>query len=64
MESQAQISRQEFEILKKEVDFIEETLEVLMDKELIEGMKRGKKDIQEGRVYTSDEAEKEIFDNQ
>ncbi|MBN1761701.1 MAG: hypothetical protein JW878_01300 [Methanomicrobia archaeon] len=37
--------------LKEELEAVIETIEILNDKELIEGLKRSKKDIAEGRVY-------------
>ncbi|MDR0493850.1 MAG: hypothetical protein LBH74_09480 [Nitrososphaerota archaeon] len=38
--------------LRLEVESLKETLEILSDKELMQDIEQGKKDISEGRVYT------------
>ena len=37
--------------LKEELEEVIETIEIMNDKELMEGLKRSKKDVEEGRVY-------------
>jgi len=37
--------------LKEELEEVIETIEIINDKELMEGLKRSKKDVEEGRVY-------------
>jgi hypothetical protein len=37
--------------LKEELEEVIETIEIMNDKELNEGLKRSKKDVEEGRVY-------------
>jgi len=37
--------------LKEELEEVIETVEIMNDKELMEGLKRSKKDIKEGRIY-------------
>ena len=37
--------------LKEELEDVIETIEIMNDKELMEGLKRSKKDVEEGRVY-------------
>jgi regulator of replication initiation timing len=43
---------EEFPKLRLEVESLRETLEILSDKELMEDIEQGKKDIAEGHVYT------------
>ncbi|MDR1992504.1 MAG: hypothetical protein LBQ98_03250 [Nitrososphaerota archaeon] len=43
---------EEFPKLRLEVESLRETLEILSDKELMNNIAQGKKDIAEGRVYT------------
>jgi len=37
--------------LKEELEEVIETIEIMNDKELMEGLKRSRKDVEEGRVY-------------
>ena len=37
--------------LKEELEDVIETIEIMNDKELMEGLNRSKKDVEEGRVY-------------
>ena len=37
--------------LKEELEDVIETIEIMNDKELMEGLRRSKKDVEEGRVY-------------
>ena len=37
--------------LKEELEEVIETIELINDKELMEGLKMSKKDVEEGRVY-------------
>ena len=37
--------------LKEELEDVIETIEIMNDKELMEGLKRSMKDVEEGRVY-------------
>jgi hypothetical protein len=37
--------------LKEELEEVIETIEIINDKELMEGLKRSKRDVEEGRVY-------------
>ena len=37
--------------LKDELEDVIETIEIMNDRELMEGLKRSKKDVEEGRVY-------------
>ena len=37
--------------LKQELEEIIETIEIMNDRELMESLKRSKKDVEEGRVY-------------
>jgi len=37
--------------LKEELEEVIETIEIMNDKKLMEGLKRSKKDVKEGRVY-------------
>ncbi len=37
--------------LKEELEDVIETIEIVNDKELMEGLNRSKKDVEEGRVY-------------
>lgn len=48
----------EIERIKKELGEMRETFEVLFDRELMESLKRGIKDIKEGRVISLEEYEK------
>jgi PHD/YefM family antitoxin component YafN of YafNO toxin-antitoxin module len=46
---------EEFPKLRLEVESLRETLEILSDKELMQSIEQGEKDIAEGRVYTRKE---------
>jgi predicted transcriptional regulator len=46
--------------LRSELESLKETLEILSDKELMADITQGRKDIAEGRVYTYEEALKEL----
>ena len=37
--------------LKEELEDVIETIEIMNDKELMEGLNRSKKDVEEGRIY-------------
>jgi predicted CopG family antitoxin len=37
--------------LKEELEEVIETIEIMNNKELMEGLKRSRKDVEEGRVY-------------
>ena len=37
--------------LKEELEEVIETIEIMNDKELMEGLNRSKKDVEEGRIY-------------
>ena len=37
--------------LKEELEEVIETIEIMNDRELMEGLKRSKKDVEEGRIY-------------
>jgi predicted CopG family antitoxin len=37
--------------LKEELEDVIETIEIMNDRELMDGLKRSKKDVEEGRVY-------------
>ena len=37
--------------LKEELEDVIETIEIMNDRELMEGLKRSKKDVEEGRAY-------------
>jgi hypothetical protein len=37
--------------LKEELEDVIETIEIMNDKELMEGLRRSKRDVEEGRVY-------------
>ena len=55
-----QITKKEFEELKAKVEEIEEIISIIFDKELMESLARGKKDIEEGRIISLEEYEKNI----
>ncbi|MGC1119464.1 MAG: hypothetical protein WBA22_00090 [Candidatus Methanofastidiosia archaeon] len=57
------ITREEFEKLKAKVEEMEEIVSILFDKELMESIARGKKDIEGGRIVTLEEYEKEYIKN-
>jgi len=42
------------------VESLQETLEILNDKEAMQGLEESQKDIEEGRLYTWEEALKEL----
>ena len=37
--------------LKEELEEVIETIEIINDKKLMEGLKRSKRDVEEGRIY-------------
>lgn len=49
-----EITKKEFEELKAKVEEMEEIICILSDKELMESLARGKKDIKEGRIISSE----------
>ncbi|MCL1978116.1 MAG: hypothetical protein FWG55_08485 [Candidatus Bathyarchaeota archaeon] len=51
---------EEFPKLRLEVEMLRETLEILSDKELMQSITQGKRDIAEGRVYTHKELLEEL----
>ena len=55
-----QITKKEFEELKAKVEEMEEIISILFDKELMESLARGKKDMKEGRIISLEEYEKNI----
>jgi hypothetical protein len=55
-----QITKKEFEKLKMKVNEMEEILSILFDRELMESVARGKKDIDGGKVISLEEYEKMI----
>ncbi len=56
-----QIAKEEFEKLKEKVEEMEEIISILFDKELMESLARGKKDIEEGRVISLREYEEKYI---
>jgi hypothetical protein len=52
------MTKKEFEELKAKVEEMEEIISILFDKELMESLARGKKDIEEGRIISLEEYEK------
>lgn len=56
------ITKEEFEELKAKVEEVEEILSIILDKELMESLARGKKDIEEGRMISLEEYEKKNID--
>ena len=46
--------------LRSELESLKETLEIMSDKEAMLSIARGEKDIAEGRIYTYEEALKEL----
>jgi len=50
-----QITREEFEKLKAKVEEMEEIISIIFDKELMESLARGRKDIEEGRMISLEE---------
>ncbi len=55
-----QITKKEFEELKAKVEEMEEIISIIFDKELMESLARGKKDMEEGRIISLEEYEKYI----
>ena len=47
--------------MRREIDSIKETLEILMDRELMESAKRGMRDIKEGRVISHEKIKKKYL---
>lgn len=56
-----QITKDEFEELRKRVEDIEEIISIIFDKELMESLARGKKDIEEGKMISLEEYEKKYI---
>ncbi len=56
------ITKEEFEELKAKLEEVEEILSIIFDRELMESLARGKKDIEEGRMISLEEYEKEHID--
>jgi hypothetical protein len=52
------ITKDEFEELRKRVEDMEEIISIIFDKELMESLARGKKDIEEGSIVSLEEYEK------
>ncbi|MCK4637236.1 MAG: hypothetical protein KAT49_05090 [Methanomicrobia archaeon] len=52
-----QITKEEFEKLKLKVEEMEEIINIIFDRELMESVTRGKKDIKEGRIISLEEYE-------
>lgn len=44
--------------LRDEIDSVIETLEILMDKDLMEGIKKAEEDFKKGNVFTHEEIKK------
>ena len=55
------ITEKEFEELKAKVEEMEEIISILSDKELMESLARGKKDIEEGRIISLEGYEKKYI---
>jgi hypothetical protein len=53
------ITKDEFEKLKAKVEEMAEVVSILFDRELVESIERGKKDVEEGRVVSLEDYEKE-----
>ncbi len=53
-----QVTKEEFKELKMKVEEMEEILSILFDKELMESVGRGKRDIEKGDVVSLEEYEK------
>jgi len=61
VEVDGEINLRIFEVvsrLKQEVDDLYEELELLMNKKMVEGVKRSRKEMQEGELYDWDEFKK------
>jgi hypothetical protein len=56
-----QITKKEFEELKAKVEEMEEIISIIFDKELMESLARGKKDIEEGEIISLEEYEKKYI---
>ncbi|MBU7047447.1 MAG: hypothetical protein HXS54_13520 [Theionarchaea archaeon] len=56
-----QITKDEFEELRKRVEDMEEIISIIFDKELMESLARGKKDIEEGKMISLEEYEKKYI---
>ncbi|KYK38563.1 MAG: hypothetical protein AYK18_16990 [Theionarchaea archaeon DG-70] len=56
-----QIAKEKFEKLKEKVEEMEEIISMLFDKELMESLARGKKDIEEGRIISLEEYEEKYI---
>ena len=58
-----QITKEEFEKLKLKVEEMEEIINIIFDRELMESVARGKKDIKEGRIISLEEYEEKYIKN-
>ena len=56
-----QITKKEFEELKAKIEEMEEIISIIFDKELMDSLARGKKDIEEGRIISLEEYEKKYI---
>jgi len=58
-----QITKEEFEKLKLKVEEMEEIINIIFDRELMESVTRGKKDIKEGRIISLEKYEEKYIKN-
>jgi len=58
-----QITKEEFEKLKLKVEEMEEIINIIFDRELMESVARGKKDIKEGRIISLEKYEEKYIKN-
>ena len=56
-----QITKDEFEELRKRVEDMEEIISIIFDKELMESLARGKRDIEKGRIISLEEYEEKYL---
>jgi|WetSurMetagenome_2_1015567.scaffolds.fasta_scaffold299468_3 hypothetical protein len=56
------LPKKEYEAMKKDIKYLKETLEVVMDRELMESTRRGLKDLKEGRTISHEELKKRFAD--
>lgn len=54
------VDRKDFEMMKKEIRDIKESLAVLLDRELMESARRGLKDIGTGKTLSHEEVRKKF----
>ncbi len=52
--------KEKLERMRDEMDSIIEELEILMDKELMESIKRGEENIEKGEIYSFDDFKKMV----